>query len=711
MCIDGGLDEGASMEELSEQILYYHHHDNSDITSTSATDAVQFAGLSSALQSLPNAVVGEESLGDETKFVHLDTSTLVFVPLEDALCEGIVAIAQVQRSSNPSDHGVTSPSPLAVEASVKRSHDLFCLLRGGIHHHLSSSSSSSLSGPLDETIHVAGEENKSSSTKNSVQSVIMNIFQSKGNDDDSSIVYPGMKELYRLRKQVRKQKRELARLTDASTTQQQEEELAASIAQLEERIQLFENALPITTLRKLLKTHYDEYIANAGAVAAATGILHSSLVDNVPAPIHVKPTEYSSLLPPSTVIDSLKMSVQSLLDKSMQECDANEPALVGISAFFHGEFVFARQATLDARMPLISAQTAYMLMEYMSSYRAKILLHAKQHSGQQQKSPPPRRIGSGLRRLISASLIDEDTIVTVDAQDTACIMDEVEFLSPPPLSMLNVSDQVLQVELPSHGKVWTPKIHLPCKKNDSMLAETLEANLVLLEVGEYSFLLYVRPGEGGLEKAAGPQSVSLEDESSTSSKQGTSMVSSAIITIPAYSRLLEMAAMELSRAVSDARDLEEGGSVDDHERENPLADCGEHVIFIDRSTQRVVLLSGESRDEKVGGSSKKSTCSELTTVDGEVSGIDSRHILASNLPPNVVMAFHDFMSEVHQRMESSNDDILQLCTYLPQGWVYAHAEGTKELYIFFKASKFVTVSDMSKEADRVRIQLYNDSIR
>jgi hypothetical protein len=45
---------------------------------------------------------------------------------------------------------------------------------------------------------------------------------------------------------------------------------------------------------------------------------------------------------------------------------------------------------------------------------------------------------------------------------------------------------------------------------------------------------------------------------------------------------------------------------------------------------------------------------------------------------------------------------------MSQGWVFAHAQDQKELYMFFDASKFVTVSDVQHAADRVRKELFND---
>lgn len=734
-CINGGLDEGASLEELSEEILYYHvdtvvggrrmnavAQEPGETSQHATSDAVQFAGLCSALLSLPSALnVGSDEPAeddDETKHVHLDTCTLVFVPLESQYHKGIMAIAQVERSA----------SPLAVRKSIEQCHERFCLLRGGIHYHLSQEFSS-LNSAMDAV--------EKSRQRNPVQSVIMNLLQqNKQHDQQPTELYPGMKDFYALRKQIRRQRRELSRLNHDDENQQERQELIASIAALDDRIQSLAVTLPITSLRKLLKTHYEEYIADIGLASIETGMLHKCLVDNVPAPI-VKPTEplmrqNVHKLPTSTVTESLEKEIRNLLETSVQNVDANDPVVVGICAFFNGQYMFYEQTSADDDMPLlVSPQTAHLLMEYMSCYRAKVSLHAQQHSGHQSTKTPPRRIGSGLRRLLSASLIDEDTIVTVDADESSIIHyedDQAQFLVPPPLSMLNVSDQVIQVELPSHGKAWTPQVYLPMmdasKDNESVSAETLEANLVLLDVGDYSFLLFVKPGtptnasaDQRNATAASPQSVSLEsneeatpDENRISSEQGLGMASSAIITIPTYSRLLEMAATHLVNAVSTTHDLEQEDTSEDgnkHEHESHLAESGQHVAFVDRSTRRIVLFSDGQRHKKASsGGSMSSTRSVQSLVDG-ATGIDCRHILASHLPPNAVAAFDDLMNQVHERTNCpDNEAVLELCTYMREGWAYAHAQDQKELYIFFDASKFVTVSDVTKAAERVRIELF-----
>jgi hypothetical protein len=719
LCIDGGMDEGASIEELSEQILYYHDasRERNPVTvpaqgheSHATSEAVQFAGLCSALLSLPGTLAGNGLSDEETKEVHLEKATLVFIPLE-AEHHKIVAVAQVQRS-NPasSEESDTkgSGSPLAIRTSVRKCHEFFCLLRGGIHE--------TLSAPP----RTASENDQH---KNDEARVL-----AATNGEKQSPTYPGMDQLYSLRKQARRLKWETSRTRDLTS----QEEDATLIASLEEKIRCLAESLPIHALRMQLRTHYDEYIADASFLAATTGVLHRSLVENVPVPITMQTATLvrdSPMTSPSPVaVLALGKVVQSLLDNAERNRVSHEPQLVGISSFFKGHLIFShkcpdeRDCRPQQRLSIVSPQTACLLMEFMASYRRKIALHSLHHSGLQKMKPPssPRRMNSAFRRFLSGSFVDEDTIIDAD-DDSANERNpgRGRFLSPPPLSMLNVSDKVLQVNVPSHGTVWTPLISLPreCPRGTST---SIATNLALYDVGEYSFLLYLRRGE----------SIVVEDEHGTlqwialtldasdcgptnSPTEGMAMASSAIITDQVYSRLLQMIAVELANAVNGSHDFD--GAAMEMRVED--AEDGQYVVFVDRIAQKLVLLSGENVQKEVQSLVDKNTSGvkllgnstqyDLTSSEA-LSGIDCRHLLASRLPPNVVSAFDDMMNDVDsQRLSGKEKAALQLCTYMPQGWAYAHAHNDQELYVFFNASKFVTVSDVQHAADRLRTKLFN----
>jgi len=53
----------------------------------------------------------------------------------------------------------------------------------------------------------------------------------------------------------------------------------------------------------------------------------------------------------------------------------------------------------------------------------------------------------------------------------------------------------------------------------------------------------------------------------------------------------------------------------------------------------------------------------------------------------------------------------EICTFLPQGWMFAHVHNNEELYILFDSDKYITIADVQKGVTRVRNELFleNDS--
>lgn len=187
-----------------------------------------------------------------------------------------------------------------------------------------------------------------------------------------------------------------------------------------------------------------------------------------------------------------------------------------------------------------------------------------------------------------------------------------------------------------------------------------------------------------------------------------------------------------------------------HRTESWSTDCpsepGQSIIFLERSKQRMVLLLDpklpSSRDSKKGtsnnGSNKhrsherpfmglsptKSVSAPLpqrashrsTTLEWSAWGLDCRHLLASRLPLDVCLAFDDMINEVtkrkdDQQISSSTDkrdsdngqsSVIELCTCMRYGWIFAFATEEKEIYAFFDSSIYVTVADVQSAVLRIK---------
>ena len=80
--------------------------------------------------------------------------------------------------------------------------------------------------------------------------------------------------------------------------------------------------------------------------------------------------------------------------------------------------------------------------------------------------------------------------------------------------------------------------------------------------------------------------------------------------------------------------------------------------------------------------------------DWSTLGLDCRHRLASYFALDMLLAFDDVINEVNGFRETrsvSSDDLVmstfseglvELCTCMPHGWIYAYADENRELYPF-----------------------------
>jgi hypothetical protein len=140
---------------------------------------------------------------------------------------------------------------------------------------------------------------------------------------------------------------------------------------------------------------------------------------------------------------------------------------------------------------------------------------------------------------------------------------------------------------------------------------------------------------------------------------------------------------------------------------------GREIVFIDRSNQMLVLFSHHIRDannnvssnERSHNSGKEAmhrffkTSTKITQQTNP--NFDCRHLLASHLSLDSVLAFEDVMDEVCQSQSAENRDEnqpIEICTFIPEGWMFANADRGRELYVLFDSKLYVTVADVQTAA-------------
>lgn len=723
LCENGNLlGENASLEEISEEILLYHRgsslgisvgeDDEWNLTPTISNnscleEAVNFLGLCKALYTLPaslntinrsgrNGHDNDDSGIDKTNSIYFGNSILVFVQLESTL--DVLAIVQVSRlyqNGIKSDAG--SGNPLAISASIERTHRLFCILRGGgiVHR-------------LDETSRPRKSAN-------------------------GSPCYLGMKKLFGLLKEIREKKDILSRQSGSSTVNQSTKELYQRITELEEEVESCRESLPIQSLRRDIDYHYKEYLNYFLEVFIRNGGAGRCLVEMMPVPIAQDSGSHIFQLPPSKIeqrcLESLEESLLRIL-QSYSSCSPNEEgldsSLLGIATFESGRLLHYFS---NFERTNLSNDTVTLLMSYMASYRIKMRYAAMpipRTALVASSSLPKPQLGL-LKRLAFhlGPMVDKtpnQTAIPRQWEDT----DESNnlthnrrgrFLPSPPPFMLSVSDHLFNLSY-ENSKIWAPRVHFPltpgikCNINkDGIIDDCLDTHMIVFEFLEFSFLIFMKLA-------------SLDDP-------GLSELSETTL-------LLMYLEEKLSEAIIHAFKEEACTCACSESMPSTFTnEFGQDVILVEQSKGRMVLLlnpklKNSPRDESKRMAFSNKNKSQMrhfasfgpmenecvsqsqplnhrsTTVEWSALGLDCRHLLASRLPLDICLAFDDMINEVRNVRRTtissfskgeSNDDeftssILELCTCMPYGWIFALATEDKEIYVFFDNSIYVTIADV-----------------
>jgi hypothetical protein len=348
-CMNGeSLGEGASLEELSEPILYYHHDRHIDNgvagrTDSNATseylmeEAVQFLGLCTALYTFPSSLTlsktNEEVCSsnafenhDKTKAIYFEKSTLLFIPLESSI--DIVAVVQIARPSICEFTSNTgSGDPLAIQSSIERSHRLFCLLNGG--------------------------------------GVLYRLNGSTLETSEKCRPYQGMDKLFGLLKQLRQAKQQLLRCDDE---EDKHEQLNAQAMALVDEIGSLRQGLTIQSIRRDLDAHYGVYLSDFSLVASRNGGAGRCLVEVPHVPIAQDSGAHILQVPPSLANPHSVMLLTNAIHETLRAHapeNVDTHRLDAVSLFHEGQLLHSE--TLPESHLSVSRECASMLMAYMAS--------------------------------------------------------------------------------------------------------------------------------------------------------------------------------------------------------------------------------------------------------------------------------------------------------------------------------------------------------
>uniref|UniRef100_A0A7S2EI43 Uncharacterized protein n=1 Tax=Ditylum brightwellii TaxID=49249 RepID=A0A7S2EI43_9STRA len=440
--------------------------------------------------------------------------------------------------------------------------------------------------------------------------------------------------------------------------------------------------------------------------------------------------------------------------------------LWGVSTFYQGRLIFSH--VIPGAKHHLTSKSAYLILDHITRHKLRIAMNSLDGGS---GGGPNQAINRFMRKLSNQ---DENSESPDTATTTRGKGEGGGFLTPPPLSVLSVNEKIDSMNVPDLGKVWMPRLYLPqwhrennnsSKENGGLQHhqqqrpdEMMPTRVVAYEYQDVFLVFY-------LEDLKKPKMRRRRGNSTGGASRVPSAENGQISEIVS---LLCSLSDHLSKTLVTI--LKQGKHQHHRHRHqlsstatmpsptNNMGVCwgepGADIVFIDRLQNKLILLSQRHADAsgKIGMNRKRltknmmgrrgslATLMNLGLSSSMPQALDCRHLLASHLPLDVMLAFDDMVNNIHchrvrqeidgkaasgldhsssidngeipQNLVGSSGDskIIELCTFLPQGWMYAHAHGYRELYILFDTNMYITITDVQKAALRVRDDFFNDTL-
>lgn len=535
------------------------------------------------------------------------------------------------------------------------------------------------------------------------------------NENKSTHSYPGMAMLYKFRKELRKSSERLtasridAGLYDSSLCADATKtigNLEKKMSAAQERIDTLLAVLPLSALRNDLKAYYDNTITNAGAICAllAGQSVGRCTVDLIPSPGLSLAPRLSSLPndpPPSTsaLLNRISRVLLSWRDDNLNQSSLmhvdpvnviseSTPLLLGISAFYRGQFLHSK---ISSKMSKDGASCSNI--DLSSDTVSIIHRHFFRGCVSEEIEQQPRE-SSGMPNKAGSFVQPPRILPSYDASGRE-ILESIYIFSL--------------------GDIWLPQVTLPvCSDERKMgVVSEISARAALFKHDAYEFLVFLNGDEFISESLA--LSAPLTNDAKKIQVRKLQASESAITVLTSLSQQLSDVLQRIPILYAD-RPYE--------------GEAGSSVIYVDRLANKVVLYNNNNADKQssaaLGGIGGTAVMSDGGEIGSDMQSyreflihsdddLDCRHMLASRLPLDVVVALDEMMKEVRQSsrchdIESNNNAVggsrvIEMCTFLPQGWVFCRAHEHRELYGVFDPNVYITLADVQKASMRIRREL------
>ena len=431
--------------------------------------------------------------------------------------------------------------------------------------------------------------------------------------------------------------------------------------------------------------------------------------------------------------------------------------LLGMSLFYKNRFMLSEMK--NEMKVLFPPEIPYIISEYFHSYsqrvaESKFIAEITKHASRRRDNDELRPNNNALGRWMSNMSLDKGNL-----SPPAPTSIGVSGFAQPPIEVGN-NEKLHSLFVPDlKRQVWLPRLHLPCPTLAAMIEhdDAIETHVAMFVNADFTFLLYFElqdPYGGGsiLDQMAEETQPALDGSDSDEGKLITGEVigdeakAFAGLLASLDSQMEEFCDIYSERDSPDSTSSSMAPVKEENNHRLFQGEAGMDIIYVNRHENSFILLSqhdlssnqfkrvaknSASKEPKpkllfgLGNKPKQEehviTATLQPTHHGDI--LDCRHKLAAYLPLDVMHAFDDMFNEVGRlskrrdvlrltmndsvpeqssAQDSSSDNVIELCTFLPQGWVYCHANGSQELYILLDTSKFVTIADVQKASVRVR---------
>jgi len=693
-------DESASIEELSDCILYYYHSEDSEIM----LNAIQFMGYCFALEIFSKSFQPDK---EQIEYVALKHSSLIFCPLEGE-SNDILAIAQIFYHSDLS----LSYSPCAKFKHTSVQHPrnakfgLFRSTKQWMRSETGSSNSArgrvSLSPSSGADPNIIREAFRKShllfillKSGGILHRMYEEIFsEGKGKDFDFASLPPKIDNLKKLRKRLRKTNLELDDCRfkfqfDAKEgfTFEQEEKIRnieEQVKKLKIEIDLEWDQSPFKFIRNDLKFWYDSFIEN---------MCGRCLGEMLPlSPI----TGYISLLDLEST-----MTLHQLMEGFHAEFRQN---LLAFSVFFESNLIYTEG---ECKVNL-SREKICLLFEFLT-LRKRIIDEngLSSSSGRSRNTFHRLSLQVLVRKLAGSSSHNKDIADDFDCEkvEQKVPIYSAMFYSPPNLASTGVDEYVEAISSSNLGDVWVPRLYIDScliVDEEKLSFKTEIKSPIRVAVFEYPrlgfiFMLFLREDE---QEPKSPES--NQDITETTDVSEIPVIGNECKQISLERNVYNLSCLLvnifdfLSYSLDNAFDENRLSEMNNSCIFSPLPYIGEpglDVIYIDYHEHFVQVVT--SKEKATLKTSRKS---------------DINYLLCSVFPHNVVVALEDILLEVQLSLEQQPplffNSFHEMCTFLPcHKWVFARWHSKRMLLMICDAHYFVTLSDVHRTVIRVKKEM------